>query len=130
MATEPDPNDLGMGAGFLAPGEDMENPQNYVVVQVEELSSAMTVDQYVQAALSYLRSDHPDMQIFSDQQITVSGLPAREMLYTVSQGVVTVLQVVVVRDRRAYLVTFNALTERYPELEKEGKTIVGSFELV
>ncbi|NYT02599.1 MAG: DUF1795 domain-containing protein [Methanosarcinales archaeon] len=129
-AAEPDPNEMGMVAGFLAPGEDMEDPQNYVVVQVEELSEALTLDQYVQAALSSLRSDHPDLQVLSDQQIAISGIAAREMVYTVDQGAFKVLQVMVVKENRAYLITFNALAERYPDLEAHGRTIVGSFEFM
>ena len=36
---EPDANDEGVVAGFLAPGEDMDNPVIYLLVQIEALPS-------------------------------------------------------------------------------------------
>ena len=37
IAKDADANDLGIVAGFLAPGEDMNNPSIYVSLQVEAL---------------------------------------------------------------------------------------------
>jgi hypothetical protein len=47
---EPGPNDMHLVVGFLALGEDLNNPIDYVLVQVENLSAkpAITLDQYSQ----------------------------------------------------------------------------------
>jgi hypothetical protein len=37
IAKEPGPNELGIVIGFLAPGEDIDNAQNYVTLQIEDL---------------------------------------------------------------------------------------------
>jgi len=47
IAKEADPNSMGMVVGFLAPGEDVNNPMDYVTVQTESLPSdqQITLDQ-------------------------------------------------------------------------------------
>jgi hypothetical protein len=130
LKKEADPNNAGLIVGFLAPGEDLNdpNPQNYLVVQYEELPQVLTVDQYTQASLDSVRIAHPDFRILSDQKITISSLPGRRLEYTINQGSYQVLQEFVIKDQSAYLLTFNALANQYPKLEGDATKIISSFE--
>ena len=69
------PNNMGLVAGFLAPGEDMNNPMDYVTVQIENLppEQNITLDEYTGSILKNLESTYPDFQILSEGDMIMSG---------------------------------------------------------
>jgi len=70
---EPGPNPQGIVAGFLAPGEDMDNPEIYMFVQVENLPAGQRVslDQYTQASMQVLNKEAPQLKILTESGITL-----------------------------------------------------------
>jgi len=122
-----DSNSAGMIVGFLAPGEDVDGPNCFVVVQYEDLPKPYSVDQYAKASLQSLKGDHPDINIIEDREVTISNLPARELVYKVDQDEYQVLQRIVVKDQRAFVITFNSLSEKYPQLEGDAREMIDSF---
>jgi len=70
---EPGPHPQGIVAGFLAPGEDMDNPEIYMFVQVENLPAGQRVslDQYTQASMQVLNKEAPQLKILTESGITL-----------------------------------------------------------
>ena len=131
IAKDANANDLGIVAGFLAPGEDMNNPSIYVSLQVEALPAGMnlTLAQYGQAALSSLKAALPKLQILTESDIPMDGQSGHAIVYNLeSDGAeYKVLKAWTVQGDAAYIFTYNAPTDRYEEFAKDASKIIGSL---
>jgi hypothetical protein len=131
-AQEPDPNALGIVTGFLAPGEDFDDPLDYVTVQIEKLPSDQTIslDYYTQMVLSNLNSSYPDFQSLAEGDMQLSDQPAHVLAYTVTVDQVPyqVLLAYTILNDKAYILTYNALAGRYSQYEDDAKEMINSFE--
>ena len=130
-AEEPDPNELGIVAGFLAPGDNIDNPQNYVMLQIEELPAGMnlTLAQYGQAALSSLKAALPDLHIEAESDISMGEQTGHAIVYNLeSDGAeYRVLKAWTVHGDEAYIFTYNAPVDRFDEFAKDASTIISSL---
>jgi hypothetical protein len=131
-AEEPDPNELGIVAGFLAPGESIDDPLNYVTVQIEDLPAGTTLSGYTQAVLANLRSSYPDFQLLAERAMIISEEPAHVIAYglTVDQTAYQVLLAYTIKDEKAYIITYYALADKYAEFEDAAKMMINSFSLI
>jgi hypothetical protein len=127
------PNNMGLVAGFLAPGEDMDNPLDYVTVQIEDLppEQKVTLDKYTESVLKNLKSTYPDFQILSEDNMIISGETAHVIVYSVTnqQTPYQIMLAYVIRDNRAYVITYYSLAEKYSNFENAAKEMINSFEL-
>jgi hypothetical protein len=130
---EAEPNNMGLVVGFLVPGEDMDNPMDYVTVQVENLppEQEITLDEYTGSILDNLRSTYPDFQILSEGDMIMSGETAHVIAYSMTdqQTPYQIILAYVIRDDRAYIITYYALAEKYSNFENAAKEMINSFEL-
>ena len=131
-AEEPDPNELGIVAGFLAPGESIDDPMNYVTVQIEDLPAGTTLSGYTQAVLTNLRSTYADFQLLAESSMIISEEPAHVIAYgvTVDETAYQVLLAYTIKDDRAYIITYYALADSYAEFEDAAKMMINSFSLI
>lgn len=131
-AEEPDPNELGIVAGFLAPGESIDDPLNYVTVQIEDLPTGTTLSEYTQAVLTNLQSSYPDFQLLAEGEMIISEVPAHVIAYGVTVDLTAhqVLLAYTIKDDRAYIITYYALADRYAEFEDAAKMMINSFSLI
>jgi hypothetical protein len=124
-------NDLGLVAGFLAPGMDMNNSSIYITLQVEALPKGMnlTLAQYGKAALGNLKEALPDLQILAESDIPMGGQPGHAVVYNLmSDGAeYKVLRAWTVQGDVAYVFTYNAPVDRYDEFAKDASKIIGSL---
>ena len=131
MAEDADENDMGIVAGFLAPGDDMDNPSTYVTMQVEALPAGMnlTLEQYGQAALSSLKEALPDLQILEESDIAIGEKVGHAIVYDLSGDGMDfkVIKAWMVQGDAAYIMTYNAPADRYDEFAKDASTIIGSL---
>jgi serine/threonine-protein kinase len=131
MAEDADENDMGIVAGFLAPGDDMDNPSTYVTMQVEALPAGMnlTLEQYGQAAMSSLKEALPDLQILEESDIAIGQKVGHAIVYDLnSDGMdFKVLKAWMVEGDEAYIMTYNAPADQYDEFAKDASTIIGSL---
>ena len=131
IAEDADENDMGIVAGFLAPGDDMDNPSTYVTMQVEALPAGMnlTLEQYGQAALSSLKEALPDLQILEESDIAIGQKVGHAIVYDLnSDGMdFKVLKAWMVDGDEAYIMTYNAPADQYDEFAKDASTIIGSL---
>jgi len=132
-AQDADANDLGVVAGFLAPGEDMNSSSIYITLQVEKLPEGMnlTLAQYGKAALSNLKKAVPDLKILAESDILIGDQPGHAVVYNLmSEGAkYRVLRAWTVQGDAAYVFTYNAPDDRYDEFAKDARKIIGSLEL-
>jgi len=125
-------NDLGMVVGFLAPGEDVDNPTSYVTMQMESLPSdqQITLDNYTSAITSNLKSAYKSFKLLSKRNISVSSLPGKEILYTLddSGAPYEILLQYTVQGDKAYVLSYYAPEESYTQFEDGARAIMGSFQ--
>ena len=128
---EAEANDQGMIVGFLAPGEDVDNPTVYLLLQNEELPAGqdVTLEEYSQAALGSL-NEMPDLQILTESDITINEVPAHAIVYSLESEGVTfrVLKAWTVIDEYAYIFTYNAPDELYDQFAEDAADIIDSFD--
>jgi hypothetical protein len=131
-AQEPDPNQEGIVAGFLAPGEDMNSPEIYMFVQVESLPAEQKVslDQYTQALMQVLKKDAPQIKILTDEGTTLGNLPGHAIVYNIESAgrSFRVLKAWAVANDRAYVFTYNAPDDRYEEFSNDVSSMIKSFQ--
>ena len=129
---EAEANDQGMIVGFLAPGEDVDNPTVYLLLQNEELPAGqdVTLEVYSQAALGVLNEIMPDLQILTESDITINEVPAHAIVYSLESEGVTfkVLKAWTVIDENAYIFTYNAPDELYDQFAEDAADIIDSFD--
>jgi hypothetical protein len=130
-AEEPDPNELGIVAGFLAPGEDIDNALDYVTVQIENLPAGTTLGEYTEAVLTNLGSSYPDFELLAEVDMIISEKPAHVIAYgvTIDQAPYQVLLAYTIKDDKAYIITYYALADKYAEFENAAKGMINSFSL-
>jgi hypothetical protein len=125
---EAEPNNMGLVVGFLVPGEDIDNPMDYVTVQVENLppEQKISLDDYTGSILDNLRSTYPDFQILSKGDMIMSGETAHVIAYSVTdqQTPYQIILAYVIRDDRAYIITYYALAEKYSNFENAAKEMI------
>ncbi|UEC43637.1 MAG: conserved exported protein of unknown function [Methanothrix sp.] len=130
-AEEPDPNDLGVVVGFLAPDEDIDDPKNYVTVQFEVLPAGLTLEGYTEAILTNLRGSYPDFELLAEADMKISDGPGHVIAYgvTVEGTAYQVLLAYTIRGDKAYIITYYALAESYAQFEDDAKRMINSFTL-
>jgi len=117
--------------GFLAPGEDMDNPTVYLLLQNEELPAGqeVTLEQYSQAAMSILQEAVPDLEILTESNITIGEMPGYAIVYELVSEDITfrVLKAWTVIGEDAFLFTYNAPDELYDQFAADAAGIIDSF---
>lgn len=130
-AQELEPNEEGIIAGFLAPGEDMDNPTVYLLLQNIELPAGegMTLEQYSQATLSILQEVVPDLEILTESDITIGEMPGHAIVYNLESEDMTfrVLKAWTVIGEDAYVFTYNAPDELYDQFAADAADMIDSF---
>lgn len=131
---EAESNEMSLVVGFLAPGEDIDNPLDYLTVQIENLPAAqkVTLEQYTQAINKNLKSSYPDFSVIGEDDLVISNLPGHVMVYTatVEQTPYQILLAYTIKDNKAYVLTYYALTNRYSEFEDAAKNMINSLEFI
>lgn len=132
ISKEAEANNMNMVVGFLAPGGNMDNPTNYITVQVEPLPSnqAINLDQYTSAITSNLKSSYKDFKLLSKSDVSLGNLPAKEMLYTISnEGTpYEILLEYTIKDYKAFVLTFYSQADSYSQFEADARELMGSFD--
>ena len=132
IAQEPDINDAGIIVGFLAPGEDIDNPAIYLLVQNEKLPTGqdITLEQYGQAAMRTLEEAMPDLNILTESDITIGEIPGHGVVYSLnSQNMTfTVLKAWTVIGEDAYIFTYSAPDEFYELFAGDVSDMIDSFD--
>lgn len=132
-AQDAEPNDQGMVAGFLAPGEDMNNPVTYLLVQIEALPSgqSVTLEQYSQAVINYLKDVAPTIKILTEGDISIAGHSGHAIVYNLESdnAAFRVLKAWTLIGDKAYAFTYNAPDDRYEEFAGDISKMIASLKV-
>jgi eukaryotic-like serine/threonine-protein kinase len=125
------PNEEGLVAGFLAPGEDEDAPEVYVFLQIEKLpeKQMVTLQQYTQSVLSSLKKAQPNLAIRNETEISIGDAPGHAISYSLSSSGVEydVVKAWTVKGDKAFIFTYNAPSGRYDEFAGDAEKIIGSL---
>jgi hypothetical protein len=131
IAKEPEANQQGIVAGFLAPGEDVNSPEIYMFVQVESLPAGQKVslDQYTQALMQILKKDASQIKILTDDGITLGNLSSHAIVYNIESDrrSFRVIKTWTLANDRAFIFTYNAPDDRYEEFSADVSSMLKSF---
>ena len=107
---------FGVSAMFLSLQESEEDAfrENFSVV-TEELPTPMSVSDYYDASLVHLESLIPEFNELSKTETTIAGIDALEIMYQGTQDGVVLQrnQVFLVKDTKAYIMTYTATEDTY-----------------
>lgn len=120
---------------FMSPRADSSDFQENVVIIREELSSPEALDMYVGRTMSELVKK-TGAKVRESWDITLSGLPARQMVYTATipyggkRYTVKWMTVCTIQGTTAYILTYTALEDTYQERLEEFQAILDSFTII
>jgi len=131
ISREPAANDEGIVVGFLAPGEDVNNPTTYLLVQIEKLPVGLTItlEQYSQAVQRNLIAVEPDLKILTESDISIGEQPGYAIVYDLDSldGNFRVYKAWTLHGENAYGFTYNAPYGRYDEFRGDINRMIGSL---
>lgn len=117
---------------FLSPPENANDTfSENVNLIIDELAQApgVTLDEYFEVSRAQLATSITDYSLVSTGDSTISGMPAKTLVFTGSQDGFTLkwYQVYIIANNKAYVVTFTAENVKYQQYEPLGKTIIHSL---
>ena len=119
---------------FLSPKENvMDMFQENVNVILQDLSrQLMTMEQYTAVTKKQVIDNFGVASILSLKDVTIAGQPAKELLYNMNyQGKkLKVKQCWIIKNNKAYLLTYTAEPEQYNKYENIAVEMTNSFKLL
>jgi hypothetical protein len=102
-----------------------------MVIVAEMDASGLSLQTFYEASKIGLEA-FGDYDILSEEEITIDGMPAKQMIYTVVIGGATsqMLQCVLVKGDTGWLITFSCEPECWDTMESTFNAMLNSFELL
>ena len=123
---------MGTVVVFSAPPDSSDDQfaENINIV-TEDLSRfpGMTIEQYVEHGKITLSKIATDFILISNQPITIANIKARVLTFTATQGIYKLQfrQTSLIVNNMAYVITFTAEEDKFPQYESIAKSITNSF---
>ena len=123
---------MGTIVVFYAPPDSSDDQfaENINIV-MEDLSRfpGMTIEQYVEHGKIVLAKTFTDFLPISNQPTIISKIKAREFTFTATQGIYKLqfCQTSFIVNNTAYVITFVAEEDKFPQYESIAKSITNSF---
>ena len=105
-----------MVVGFLGPIKD--GGQIIVAVNIEELSTKMTAEEYAKASREIFLDEWKIVRTFND---TINGEPVSGYIMTIKEGEIEVKMMLacLIRDKQAYILGFGATPSTYDDAKED-----------
>ena len=124
---------VGVVIAVLAPRESVEDVfQENVNVIIQDLSaSPMTLEDYTKLSENQIKTLLPEGKVFNIEDFTLSGLPAKAMIYSSKQAQLSLkyLGVWAIQNNKAYLVTYTAQQDKFETFLPQAKAIISSIKI-
>ena len=121
------------GVEFTSPKEDdSDSFQEYVEVKVEDLSEAMTLDEYTEASLDEIREFYGNLDsVERSEKITFAGGPAHSIVYASELGGKDLkwMEVWTIRNQKVYRFKYAAQEDKYDDFLGAAENILNSTTL-
>lgn len=97
--------------------DESENPEWNIVVSRDKLDAGETLSDYLNKQLGEMPKALPRFRLQSDEEKTIDGIPAREVVSTWigDGGTVRQKQMVLVKDGKSLVFTFTVLDRLYSD---------------
>jgi hypothetical protein len=117
---------------FVAPKDELS--QSFparVMVNTHFLESPTTLDQYTDNTIQQISQQFTQDFITKPIPVKLGGLDAMQIIYTGQQGgkKIKIKQILSLTKNHAYIIIYQAESERFAEFEKIAQKIIDSFEL-
>jgi eukaryotic-like serine/threonine-protein kinase len=119
---------------LAAPESDSDRFRENVNILIKDLSAEpTTMADYTRITKEWIASSKGELLL--EKEIALAGNPATEVVYILPKGVIDpdlelmFHQVWIIKNEKAYLLTFCAEPDKYEQYEKEGAEIFKSFVL-
>jgi len=98
-------------------------------IQVESLSTTMTIEQYASEAKERLRLFFDNYELISERARVINEVDAYEIVSTFTEEAIDykMKQVCLVKDKKAYVITYGALPTTYQKYLAEFESSVETF---
>ncbi len=113
--------------GVSPPSDSNDTHFESVNIAVEHLPDPMSVEEYFNAGLSFLKKIFQDFHQLSKVEDQVGGHQAIRTVYTFQEGSVKVLSYMMTIGNKAFVIACTANKETYPVYESTFEEIVKSF---
>jgi len=125
------PNDILVKTRLLAPPNPTTTISEYVEVRYTPLNFEATLVDYADEVLNLRRSIIPGFKVVNTDDTTISGLPAKRVVFTSQYGQdwAKEMMVLVVKDADGYVLSYSSSLERYATQLSTGEKIIRTFEI-
>src|SRR5205085_9823322 len=108
------------------PGQHFNDNFNLVI---NRAGGETDLGKMIDAAKAQLKQQYPALRILSDSKMTISGQPARKLVYanTIQDIQMQATQAFVILNDNVYVLTFTTLTDRGEELAPVIMAMIDSF---
>lgn len=123
-------NVFGAQLILFSPQETWDKVREFVGIVSETLPSDMSVDNYYAMIVKpQINLNIKDYTEISNETITLNGVAAKKIVYKGTQVNMPLqrIQVLAIKNKMVYIVTYTATQETFTTLEKDAETIVNSF---
>ena len=123
------------GANLLLNPPDQTDVNAYrdnVIVRVEYLDEALTLDEYAKVKAAKGAAVMPDYKELEKGAATIGGQPAKRLVYSYSHGdtPVTAIAYFLLSGQRGYMVLCSASVDRFAQRKAQFEEIAGTFKLI
>lgn len=116
-------------AKFISPQESESDPfQEQISVTVEDLASALSLDEYTKSAKEQIVRLNPGAKIISEKKMTLGSRAAYNIVYSVKEAQKSLqkMETWTLKDFKVYSVTYEAEADKYSEYENVAKKMLRS----
>jgi len=125
---------MGSVVAFLSPTESTSDifRENLNVIVQDLSTQPMTLDEYTELSVSQIKQFFTDANITDSSATTLDGNPAHKVVYTGKQGQYNLkwMQVWVVKENKAYIISYTAEVNKYPDFLGTIQQMINSFEII
>jgi hypothetical protein len=124
-------NVYGAQVMFFSPQWSGDQFRENVGIVTEILPTTMSIADYYTSIKAQLTNMIKDYQEISNEDITLGGITAKKIVYAGTQGNYKLkrMQVLLIKDKTAYVINYTASAGTFDEFSKEADAIVNSFVL-
>jgi hypothetical protein len=118
---------------FVSPlGGSSDTFREYLIIEVGDLRSQnISLDQYTNTQISSRRS-LPSFELIESASATLSGNPARKVMYTYSNaeiGIARTMELLTIKDHKLYFISYTADATKYSSYLPTIQKMTDSFRL-
>ena len=134
------PDDWGISENYMGgivafaslfEGADDRFAENVNIFYEPLPNDTITLDEYAGLSISFLEDYFNDFELLESKNTLINNMLAKRLVYTYDQGtyIIKIMQILIVRDKEAFVITYTAESEKYDDYLDIADHIIQSFRL-